>query len=234
MRVGIIQSCFLPWRGYFDFIDDVDLFVFLDDVQFTRRDWRNRNRFKLADGTVWATVPVYHAERGLPIDEILIDYGQSWIEKFLRLLEHGYGQSPFGRLYLPKLAEILHRRYEKLSDLNVVLTRWIMDELDIRTETGMSREFNPRGEKTDRLLSILKTVGATHYISGPTARDYLDEGVFRAAGIGLSYKNYDYPDYPQRYPPFAPQVSVLDLLCNCGPNSRHYLKSARPNEIIIP
>lgn len=234
MRVGIIQSSFLPWRGYFDFIDDVDLFVFLDDVQYTRRDWRNRNRFKVAQGTTWVTVPVRYVERGQSIENVMVDNDQLWIDKSLRLLEHSYGRTPYFGRYIEPLREIMERGHQMLSELNVELIRWLMNELDIMTETRMSREFAPEGVKTERLLSILKKAGASHYLSGPSARDYLDERAFREADIGLSYKSYDYPEYPQPFPPFEGQVSVLDLLFNCGPESPHYLKSRLSNEIVIP
>lgn len=234
MRVGIIQSSFLPWRGYFDFIDDVDLFVFLDDVQYTRRDWRNRNRFKMAQGTGWVTVPVRYAERGQTIEEILVDYDQPWDAKLLRLLEHSYGRTPYFERYIGPLRGLMEQRLRRLSELNIALTRWLMEELEIGTEIRRSRDFAPYGAKTERLLSILQKAGASHYLSGPSARDYLDEEAFRTVGIGLSYKSYHYPDYPQPYPPFDGQVSVLDLLFNCGPDSRHYLKSRVSNEIVIP
>jgi hypothetical protein len=233
MRVGIIQSNFVPWRGYFDFIDSVDLFVFLDDVQYTRRDWRNRNLFKMPHcATVWATVPVRGVSRGQLIQDVLIDYDQNWVAKLSGLLDHNYKRAPFYLEYRDKFLEILNRKYPRLSQLNVALIRWIMQELGINTRTYMSSEFNPIGPKSSKLLDILEKVGATEYLSGLSAKSYLDEDAFKESGIILKYKSYDYPPYPQLFPPFEGRVSVLDLLLNCGPDSINYYKSRTPDILV--
>lgn len=233
MKVGIIQSCFVPWRGYFDFINDVDLFVFLDSVQYTKRDWRNRNRFKVAQGAVWVTVPVQKAPRGQLIQDTLIDYDQNWIEKIGGLLDNSYRRAPYYDRYRDAFMEILQREFKMLSELNITLTHWLMGELGISTETVMSKDLDSHGVKTDLLLDILKTVGASHYLSGPSAKDYLDHEAFRKAGIGLSYKNYEYDEYPQLFHPFDGQVTVIDLLFNCGPKAPDHMKCKRKNETVL-
>ncbi len=234
MLIGIIQSSFVPWRGYFDFIDDVDLFVFLDSVHYTRRDWRNRNLFKVAQGPVWVTIPVKYVSRGEVIHNICIDYGQRWIDKITGLLDASYNRALYIEHYRDKFLDILNNRHEKLSELNVALTHWIMSELGINTRTCMSMDYEPVGSKSELLLDIIKKAGATHYLSGPSAKDYLDVNAFAREKISLSFKKYDYPEYPQLYPPFDGHVTVLDLLFNCGPDARSFLKSRTANEVILP
>lgn len=234
MRVGIIQSNYIPWRGYFDFINSVDLFVFYDDVQYTRRDWRNRNRIKTPDGVKWLSVPVLHKNTAQQIDETLIDYGQKWWEKHLRKIELAYQKMPYFASYFQQYGEILAEKFETISELNQSLVRWLMLCLGIPTPLKSTSELNISGRSTERLINILRTVGASHYLSGPSAAAYLDYDQFRQAGIALEYKSYDYPTYPQPHGPFVPDVSVLDLLFSVGGKAKEYLKSRTPDTIIVP
>ena len=235
MRVGIIQSNYIPWRGYFDFIDDVDLFIYLDDVQYTSRDWRNRNKIKTSHGIIWLTVPVIFSRNyiAIKIEDAKIDYSQKWVKKHTNSLRHGYSKAPYFKQYAAEFFEILNKGFETISELNVYINRWIMQKLDIKTEARMSSEFMAVGPKTDRLIDILRKVGATSYLSGPAAKSYIEVNKFRDAGISLEYKVYEYPEYPQLYGKFEPSVTVLDLLFNCGNESRKYLKSFKPNEKVI-
>ena len=229
MRVGIVQPSYIPWRGYFDLIDDCDLFVFLDDVQYTQRDWRNRNRIKTHAGTPWLTVPVLHDQTTL-IRCATIDYSQRWIDKHIATITQAYARAPFFREYARPLFDLLSTRAESISSLNVSLCAWLMSQLGIRTPTAMASSFNAGGAKDDRLLAILSKAKATCYISGPSAKAYIVPAKFGSAGIGLEYKDYEYPEYPQLHGSFIGGVSVIDLLFNCGPASRSYLKSLRQNE----
>jgi len=229
MRVGMIQSNYLPWRGYFDLIDDVDLFVFYDDVQYTPRSWRNRNRIKTPRGPAWITVPVLH-DRTTLVQEARIDHEQRWVAKHTRALSVAYAKAPYFARYAESLFSVLRTEASTLSDLNIALCRWGMEQLGIRTALRRSSEFAVQDEKSLRPLRILESLGATAYLSGPTARAYTDPERFRASGIALEFKSYDYPDYPQLYGAFEPAVTVLDLLFNCGSESRAYLKSRTPNE----
>lgn len=231
MRVGIIQSNYIPWRGYFDFIDDVDLFIYLDDVQYTARDWRNRNRIKTINGLIWLTVPVFFSRKNnLAIEDVQIDYSQKWVEKHMSSIRHAYSKAKHYGRYAEMFFDILRQKYASISELNRNINNWVMAELHIKTRTKMSSDFRPIGSKTDRLLDLLNKAGATSYLSGPSAKEYLDADKFATAGIGLNYKVYEYPEYPQLYGGFEPHVSVLDLLFNCGPDSRKYLKSLKSNE----
>lgn len=233
MRVGIIQSSYIPWRGYFDFIDDVDLFIFHDDLQYTKNDWRNRNKIKTDKGTIWLTVSVNYNSTSQLICDTTIDYSHRWNQKHINQIKQYYGKAPYFSEYRNDLFDILQNKFLTISDLNITLCKWIMEKLCIKTPLRFSSELSPIGKKTERLIGILKKVGATTYLSGPTAKDYLEEERFKQAGIGLEYKVYDYPEYPQLYGKFEPQVSVLDLLFNCGNDSRKYLKSLRPNEKVV-
>lgn len=224
MKVGIIQSNYIPWRGYFDFIDSVDLFIFHDDLQYTKNDWRNRNKIKTSQGTQWLSVPVHYKHTAQKIDETPIDYSQNWIRKHLQNLQQWYRTAPYFDRYYPTLHSLLQVPYDSISQLNITLCKWIMKELHIVTPLQISREFNPQGSKTERLIDLLKKVNATTYLSGPNAKAYLDESTFHRHHIQLEYKSYEYPLYPQLWGSFVGNVTVLDLLFNVGPSSRTYLK----------
>lgn len=229
MKVGLSQSNYIPWRGYFDFIDDVDLFIFYDDVQYSHRTWRNRNQVKTANGLVWLSVPVLHGHDTL-IENARIRYDTRWVDKHTRTLSLAYQKAPHLQPYLGEFAGLLGCGFETISQLNVAVCRWVMEKLSIRTRTMMSSELEAQGDKFERPLRILREVGATAYLSGPTARPYTDAGRIREAGIGLEFKAYGYGEYPQLHGAFAGAVSVLDLLFNTGPAARSHLKSSLPNE----
>ncbi len=231
MKVSIIQSNYIPWRGYFDFIDDMDLTIFYDDVQYTKNDWRNRNKLKTVNGTEWITVPVRSFSLSQLIQETPIDY-RGWEKKHKKQIIQWYAKARFFKQYRDELFTILEVNYETISELNITLCHWIMQKLEISTLTRMSSEFILNGSKTERLIDLLKKVGANIYISGPAGRSYLDEKLFREAGIGLEYKSYDYPHYPQLWGDFVGEVTVLDLLFNVGPDARQYLKSQSPNYVV--
>lgn len=234
MKVGAIQSCYLPWRGYFDFIDSVDLFVLYDDVQYSRGSWRNRNRIKTPAGVRWMTVPVCH-RFGERIDEVRIasDSGR-WKREHRRLIELSLGEAPHFADALRIWEEGTAQPTEFLTELNEALIRRACEYLGVRTPLRRSSEFALSGTRTDRLISLLRAVRADVYVSGPSARAYLDEAKLLAAGFGLEYKRYVYPEYPQRWGPFEGAVTILDLIANCGPDSTRYLRSLEPNEVVRP
>lgn len=234
MRVGVIQSSFIPWRGYFDFIASVDLFVFHDDIQYTKGDWRNRNRLKTPHGTTWLTVPVHYQSVDQMICETSIDESTDWRTKHLRLWRTHYRSAP----YLDDVLEILGNmnRGENglvISDLNIQLTRSIAAYLGITTQMVVSKDYALVGSKTHRLIDLLIKVGASVYLSGPSADAYLDKDAFGRAGIRLEYKSYDYEPYPQQWGEFDGAVTVLDLIANCGRDSCHHLQSKAPNVHVV-
>lgn len=233
MRVGIIQPNYLPWRGYMDFIRQVDLFLLLDDVQYTRQDWRNRCRIKTAQGWNWLTVPIRHLSLDQRIFEVEIAYGVDWRRANMAQIGAWYCKAPFYGLYRDELAELLAAGPRTLLELDQSICLWLMRLLDIRTPVRLASELNAQGRKTDRLLDLLRKVGATSYLSGPAAKDYLEVDKFRNAGIGLEYKTYDYVDYPQQWGSFQPGLSVIDLLMNVGPRAKEHIASRSANEEVL-
>ena len=224
MKVGIIQSNFLPWRGYFDFIRESDLFIIHDDLQYTKGDWRNRNKIKTSRGVEWITVPVrYHHTRQL-IEETSVDYSSPWAQKMVNRIRETYGRAPYFELYFSELHDLLMKPAASISDLNLRLIKWVCCHLEIDTPIKMSHEYHPQGAKTERLIGILQQVQATTYLSGPAAQTYLIPQLFEQAGIRLKYKQYNYPEYEQLCPPFEAAVSVIDLLFMKGKEAISYME----------
>lgn len=229
-RVAILQSNYIPWKGYFDMIAAVDEFILYDDMQYTRRDWRNRNQIKTPQGVQWLTVPVLVKGKYLQtIRETRID-GAGWAAHHWRSLVQNYRQAP----HFPAIAQWLEPVYlgppfVHLSQLNRAFIEAICGFLGIGTAITNSWDYQLRDGKTERLADVCAQAGATEYISGPAARDYLDEGVFRDAGIQVTWFDYTgYPEYPQLWGPFVHGVTILDLLFNCGRDAHRYMRFARP------
>jgi hypothetical protein len=232
----VLQPSYLPWRGYFDLVDRADVFVFYDDVQYDKHGWRNRNRIKTANGVSWLTVPVHAhgaVEGGTPIAEIAIDHRRDWVRSHGETLRHAYGRAPFYAAYAPVLLSILERRHELLADLTIELTVAIARELGCTTEFVRSSEMPLSGRKNDRLIDLLERIGADHYISGPSARAYIEPERFDAAGIALEYAAYDYPAYAQPHPPYEPAVSIVDTLFALGPATIDNIRAYRGTEALI-
>jgi hypothetical protein len=227
MKVGIIQSNFLPWRGYFDFIREVDMFIVHDDLQYTKSDWRNRNKIKTPRGLEWITVPVNYKTTSQTIEETTIDYSTRWAQKMLNRIREIYRQAPYFETYFTQLNDLLLEPADTISGLNLRLTHWVCEHLQIHTPIKLSHEFHPQGSKTGRLVGILKQVNATVYLSGPAAQAYLIPELLENEGIRLEYKKYNYPEYPQLFSPFEPYVSIIDLLFMTGEDARHYLESPK-------
>ena len=230
LRVGVIQSNYLPWRGYFDFIDDVDLFVVHDDLQFTKGDWRNRNRIKTPHGARWMTVPVHYRQTAQLICETDIDYSRPWPRDHRNLIAASLGKAPYLRDVLDLVEPELEAGHRTISDLNVALMKSICRYLEVATPLRMSTELGLTTARTARLIDLLTRVGATTYVSGPSARAYLEEARFHEAGIALEYKQYSYPPYPQLWGPFDGALSVIDTIANCGRAARSVLKSRQTAE----
>ncbi|HUJ85906.1 MAG TPA: WbqC family protein [Burkholderiales bacterium] len=221
--MGIVQSNFLPWRGYFDLIRESDLFIIHDNLQYTKGDWRNRNRIKTPRGAQWITVPVSYRHTSQLIEQTPIDYSAPWAQRMLGRIRESYRRAPCFDLYFFELHELLARPAASISELNLRLIAWACRHLGIDTPIRMSHEYDCRGTKTERLIGILRQAAATCYLSGPAARAYLIPESFERAGILLEYKRYDYAPYEQLYPPFEPSVSVIDLLFMKGPEAKNYL-----------
>jgi len=227
MKCVILQPSYIPWRGFFHQIQKADIFVFYDDVQYDTRGWRNRNRIKRPGGSQWLTIPVLNKgtrSNHTPIKEIRINWDRSWNKKHWATICDTYGKAPFFGGYRDLLEDFYRRHPQLLADFVVDLTIALAHELGINgTKYMRSSSLAAQGSKTDRLLSILRSLGATHYITGPSAKDYLEEEKLQSAGITLEYMVYDYPEYRQLYPPYDPHVSILDLLFMTGPDAPQYI-----------
>jgi hypothetical protein len=226
-RVAIIQSSYIPWKGYFDIINSVDEFIFLDDVQFTKRDWRSRNKIKTPQGLAWLTIPVI--TRGLfhqSIDSTVI--AEAWARKHWMSLRSNYAKAA----YFEEVGSVIKGLYDEVADekllskVNRRLISGICSILGISTRFSLSGSYASTATKTDRLLLLCQAAAATHYLSGPAAAAYMETDKFTAAGISVSYADYSgYPEYKQLHGPFEHGVTILDLLFNTGPNARSYMKS---------
>ena len=225
-RVAIIQSCYIPWRGFFDFIGRVDEYILFDDVQFAKRHWHNRNKIKTAQGMQWLTVPVVSKGKfAQTIEETTI--AAPWASSHWKSIQHAYGKAPYFRSYGPKIEALFDQaaKLDNLSLVNELLLSDLARLLGITTPMRRSSSFAAEGRKTDRLVSLCKTVGATHYLSGPSARDYIEPEKFETAGIELEWMDYSgYREYPQLHGAFEPAVSVLDLIFNVGDEALTYVR----------
>ena len=221
-----MQSNYIPWKGYFDLIAAVDEFILFDDMQFTRRDWRNRNKIKTPQGAQWLTVPVQVKGKYLQkIKETEID-GQEWASDHWKALSQNYRRAP----HFEEIAEWLEPIYREntvsyISELNCRLIFAINDYLGIKTKISNSWDYQFSEGKTERLVSLCLQAGATEYISGPSAQNYVDGRQFEEKGIKLTWFDYQgYRVYPQLWEGFIHELSIVDLLFNCGKASREYLR----------
>ncbi len=222
--VVILQSNYIPWKGYFDLMHDADEFILLDDRQYTRQDWRNRNQVKAENGPQWLTIPVI-GKFGQRIDETVVA-NRRWASKHWKTLVQLYRSAPHFKTYADEVEALYCSAADEqmLSSVNRLFLEGIGNVLGVNTQLRWSSEFSSAEGKTEMLVSLCRAIDARRYISGPAARGYIETEAFERAGIELSFKNYDgYPEYPQQYPPFTHAVTVLDLLFNVGPDAPWYI-----------
>jgi len=228
-RTAILQSNYIPWKGYFDLIAAVDTFVIYDDMQYTRRDWRNRNKIKTPNGLKWLTVPVevkgkYHQK----INETLIA-DNTWAEKHWQQLEQNYKKSP----HFTDISEWLKPLYMEmdttsLSTCNRIFITAICRYLEIQTEILDSRDFELSEGKSERLANLCSQLSTNEYVSGPAAKNYIDEDMFNQLNIQLTWFDYSgYPKYEQEHGEFEHSVTILDLLFNAGKDAANYMKHVK-------
>ena len=232
-RIAISQSNYIPWKGYFDLINSVDEFVLYDCVQFTDRDWRNRNLIKTPAGLKWLTVPVHAPyQEKLPISEVkVLNQNPRWQEKHWKSLVTNYSKAPYFEIYRPIFEKLyLETEFEYLSQVNEAFLNAICSILKIKTKIRKWQEFEIAGNRNERLLHICQQAEATVYVSGPAAKAYLSEEIFNQAGVQVEWMHYNgYPAYPQFYPPFEHAVSILDLLFQTGPEAHKYMLTFKEN-----
>lgn len=228
-KVAIVQSNYIPWKGYFDLINSVDEFILYDDMQYTRRDWRNRNKIKTKNGLKWLTIPVqvrgkFHQK----IRETLISDPQ-WNHLHWQLIKQNYLRTNCFCDYQEIFQDLyMSCNYQWLSKINYHFIVGICEILGITTQISWSMNYRLVEDKTERLIDICKQAGATEYISGRSATSYLHEELFVKNGMTLRYMDYSgYPEYNQLFPPFEHSVSILDLIFNEGKDAIKFMKSFR-------
>jgi hypothetical protein len=230
-KVLITQSDYIPWKGYFDAVNMADVLVLYDEMQYTKRDWRNRNKIKTPNGTQWLTIPVHVKGKFFQKINATIVSDQKWRKKHWNTLIQFYKKARYFKEY-KTIFEDLYNDESKLflSEINRSFIENICTLLNINTPVFWSKEFDMDGDRNQKLLNICKDLKATHYISGPSAKSYMDVSLFEDEGIEIIWMDYsDYPQYPQLYGDFDHAVSVLDLLFNTGSDAFKYMKSFKKN-----
>ena len=230
-KVAILQSNYIPWKGYFDLINMVDEFVFYDDVQFTKNDWRNRNIIKTSNGLQWITIPVYHSSSSKIRDIKVAD--SKWKKKHWNSLIVNYSQSNYFKEFKEQF-EFMYLGSNELylSEINFKFILAINNILGIKTKIKWSWDYKLDGDKNERLINLCLQANGTEYFSGPAAKEYINEKLFEKNNLKLTWVDYDnYLEYTQLWPPFKHGVSIVDLLFNEGPNACSFMKSF--NRIVL-
>lgn len=230
--VAILQSNYIPWKGYFDLIAAVDEFILYDDMQYTKNDWRNRNKIKTPKGVEWLTVP-----SGQDISRRIRDVelpDARWQKKHWKTIEANYRRASGFEVVAEWLAPLyIDRTYSHLSELNRQFIESVCGFLSIDTKISNSWDYHLIDGKTEKLVGLCEQANATRYISGPSAKDYIDEQCFKEAGIELLWFDYDgYPEYQQLWGGFTHYVSIIDLLLNCGFESKQYMRYVKNHDSI--
>jgi hypothetical protein len=219
-RVAILQSSYIPWKGYFDIINSVDEFILYDDMQYTKRDWRNRNTIKTPHGLKWLSIPVH--SKGAFAQKIcectVVD--NTWVDAHWKSIAHSYARAPFFKKHTPFFLNIYEqcRSISLLSEINHIFIQEICSLVGIETAITWSKNYEVEGERSERLRNICLKANAREYLSGPAAKSYLNEQLFRENNIQVSWIDYNgYVEYDQRFtPPFVHEVSIIDLIFNVG------------------
>jgi hypothetical protein len=219
MKIAIMQPTYIPWLGYFELIHSVDTFVFLDDVQFEKSSWQQRNRILINGDYLFLTIPVLSKNnRFANIFEMEIDNRRDWSKKHIVSIEQAYAKCPFKLDILNIIVEILKSSTLKLIDINIPIIKIISEELGYRTKFILSSELKTTGKRSDKLLNILRLLNSNNYLSPAGSKEYIEnEGILESAGINVEYQNYIPKAYPQRNKgEFVPFLSIVDLIANVG------------------
>jgi WbqC-like protein family len=226
-KVALVQSNYIPWKGYFDLINMADEFILFDAMQYTKRDWRNRNRIKSPQGAIWLTIPVeVKGKYFQKINETVIS-DPTWNRAHWKTVVHNYSRAEYFHAYKELFEDLYLGSTERyLSQVNHRFMVAICEILGINTRISWSTDYYLLEGKTERIVDLCKQTGATEYISGPTAKEYTNEELFQKEGILLRYVDYSgYPEHRQLFPPFEHRVSIIDLIFNEGPAATTFLKS---------
>jgi hypothetical protein len=225
--IAAVQSCYIPWKGYFDLINRADEFILYDDMQYNRRAWINRNRIKTPQGTHWLTIPVQVSGRFHQAIKDTQIAQADWNLRHWETIRRFYARAAHFNTYSAFLETLyLQCRETTISRVNEYFLREICALLNISTAISRSEEYCLADGQSERLVDLCRQKSAARYLTGPRAKNYLNEDLFREAGIEVEYMDYSgYPEYPQAHPPFDHAVSVIDLILNTGPEAPRYLKS---------
>lgn len=225
-KIAILQSSYIPWKGYFDLINMVDEFVFFDTAQYTKNDWRNRNKLKTKQGVIWLTIPVKQSSLSKKISEAEIS-DLRWAEKHWKTISQNYSKASFFRNYKDVFEDFYVNNLDRdLSSINSRLIKLINSILCIDTKITWSSDYELIEGKTEKILGICEQAGADIYLSGPAAKDYFDMNLAEQKGIQVEWMDYSgYPEYQQLSEPFEHSVTILDLIFNEGPNAKNFMKS---------
>jgi len=227
MVLAAHQPHYLPWLGYFDKMDRAEVFVLLDTVQYEKNGWQNRNKIKTSKGWQWLTVPVTY-KFPAKICEVRIDNKARWGKKHWQALVTNYSRAPYFDAYAGFFEETYRDTWDMLVDVNLHVLKFLKDALGIRTELKLASEMEPtREDPNGRLVDLCLQVGADTYLAGAGGKDYMDLEAFGREGIEVVFQEYEHPVYPQLYGDFVPNLSVVDLLFNCGPESLPIIRSGR-------
>ncbi|NTV29132.1 MAG: WbqC family protein [Candidatus Omnitrophica bacterium] len=233
MLCAIHQPQYLPWLGYFEKMARADVFVLLDNVQFKKNEWQNRNRIRTSQGWQWLTVPVRHG-LGQRISEVRLNAAVDWRAQHRKAVELNYRKAPFFGQYWPRLSALYDLEWDSLGELNIAVVRLLAELLGVSTRLVTSSELPVTSGKTQRLVDICRALDCDAYLAGAGCEKYMDFGLFSSSGIQLEVQAYRHPVYPQQWgragEGFVPYLSVLDLLLNCGPESLTVLRGAGARE----
>ena len=226
MIVAVHQPQYLPWLGYFDKIRRADVFCYLNDVQYKKNEWQNRNRIKTAQGWQWMTVPVRY-RFPQKINEVFINNAVEWKKKHLQAMLTNYNRAPYFKQVVAILEDAFSKEWEFVSELNVYLIESLKNMLNLETKKSFcSSDLDLREEPTDRLIDICKALGADTYLAGQGAMEYMDLERFEKNGLKVIVQEFKHPVYPQMFEEFQSHLSIVDLLCNCGMESMNIICEA--------
>ena len=214
--VAIHQPEYLPWLGFFKKMMNVELFVFLDDVQFRKKGWQNRNRIRINDGTALLSIPV-HTHSYPKINEVTIDNEKNWSIRHKKSILYNYARAPYFDEIKDFIESIFEKKFQYLVDLNTEIIKFIMNELEIKSKIVFSSELEISKKGSGRVLDICKAVGADHYITGTFwAESNLRVEEFKKSNIDVEFQKFQHPIYKQIHGEFIPEMSIIDLLFNKG------------------
>ena len=223
MLIAIHQPQYLPWLGYLYKIDKADVFVILDNIQYKKNEWQNRNRIKTSQGCQWITVPVLYRfpEK---ISEVRVNNKENWGRKHLQALITNYSKSPYFENYKSFFEDIFNRNWDRLVDINIEIIKFLITALDLKTRLVIASDLKLREEPTERLIDICKTLGSNKYLAGQDGNKYMNLELFKKEGMEVIFQDFKHPVYNQLFGEFEPCMSAIDLLFNCGDNSLEILR----------